>query len=667
MDSLFWQVISPTAETLLILNLFHLLLAGLSLLVLLHQLRSRDLDRERRPEPLLVAGFSCLALHFALLTTYFGTTFFLRRDLQLEDPERMLHGIFIVAVLLMGAAYHQRAFGERPRWLWPAIALAVVVVAVDVVVDRQPLAGHSHSAFMLMSDAIGFFAVMRAAWLVAHREWEARAVRLLALLALALVLLAHGLPQFLPYRAGVAAWNLDEHVLSLALVAFAWAAGERSRDLLDRVFVRLNLTFIVLASLIMLATAGMEKYQYFRITEERSVGLAEFLRGHVVYYGEQREGLAQVFAHPEVMKRVVVEFGNMPELRVVDVSYRGEHASFWILPSGEIRQLVGMSAERHEPEQGSFSMIRLPIQGAGAVEFTGTTAFLNQRISNYIIFIYSSFTLVLLLATGVIGMIVADTDRQLKRRYAELQEAQQQLAQAAKLASIGELAGGMAHEINNPITGILSLASHMSTGKAAERFTARDRKNLQLIADQAERITNLVKGLMTFSRQTKLALAPVRVHHLIDTALDLVAYRMSRGHIEVVREIEFGLPPMLGDESRLAEVLINLLGNAIDAMPEGGRLTVRAYRDPESPHFVRLEVQDAGIGIASSDLSRIFDPFFTTKAPGHGTGLGLSISHGIVKDHGGQIWAHSEPNAGTTIVLSLPEEVSVYEAAHSGD
>ena len=666
MDSLFWQVISRTAETLLILNLFHLLLAGLSVLVLLHQLRSRDLDPERRPEPLLVAGLSLLALHFALLTTYFGATFFLGHDLKLEDPERMLHGIFIGAVLLMSAAYHQRAFGERPRWLWPAIVLTMVVVGLDVFLDRQPMPDHPHSVFMLLCDALGFLAVARAAWLVTHRDWEARPMRFLALAALGLVLVGHGLPQFLPRHVGIAVWNLDEHVLSVALVAFAWAAGERSRDLLDRVFVRLNLTFIVLASLIMLATAAMEKYQYFRITEERSVSLAEFLRGHVVYYGEQREDLAQIFSHPEVMKRVVVEFGNMPELREVDVAYRGERASFWMLPNGEIRQEIGATGEKHVVEQGSFSMIRVPIQGAGTVEFTGTTAFVNQRISNYIIFIYSSFTLVLLMATAVIGMIVADTDRQLKRRYAELQEAQQQLAQAAKLASIGELAGGMAHEINNPITGILSLASHMSTGKAAERFTDRDRKNLQLIADQAERITNLVKGLMTFSRQTKLALAPVRVHQLVDTALDLVAYRMSRGHTEIVRELEFGLPPLLGDETRLTEVLINLLGNAIDAMPEGGRLTVRAYRDPENAHCVRLEVQDAGIGIASSDLSRIFDPFFTTKAPGRGTGLGLSISHGIVKDHGGQIWAHSAPNAGTTIVLSLPEEVR-YEAAHSGD
>ncbi|HTK95789.1 MAG TPA: ATP-binding protein, partial [Terriglobales bacterium] len=401
---------------------------------------------------------------------------------------------------------------------------------------------------------------------------------------------------------------------------------------------------------------------------ERSVGMAEFLRGHVVYYAGQGESLEQIFAHPEVMKRVVVEFGNMPELRVVDVDLRGQHATFWQLPNGEIQEYIGPASGRRAPapELGSFAMIRLPINDAGTVEFTGTTDFVNQRISKYIVFIYSSFTLVLLMATGVIGMIVADTDRQLKRQYAELQEAQQQLAQTAKLASIGELAGGMAHEINNPITGILSLASHMTSGKAMERFTPRDQKNLRVIADQAERITNLVKGLMKFSRQTRLALAPVKVAALVNTAIDLVNYRISGAHIEVRREIEFGLPPLLGDETRLTEVLINLLGNAIDAMPQGGVLTVRAYRDRENPHCVRLEVQDAGVGIPAGNLARIFDPFFTTKAPGSGTGLGLSISHGIVKDHGGQIWARSEPNAGTTIVLSLPEEIPSYEAAHTG-
>jgi signal transduction histidine kinase len=494
-------------------------------------------------------------------------------------------------------------------------------------------------------------------------------VRLFALALLGSVLLLHGVPQFLSGHAAIVAWNADEHLLSLALFAFAWAAGERSRRLLDRVFVRLNLTFVVLASLIMLSTAAMEKYQYFRLTQERSANLAEFLRGHVVYYGGQGEDLKQIFNHTEVIQRVVVEFGNLPELRTVDVTYGGERASFSWRSSGEITDYVGPAATAPPPGQArnQFRMIRLPIQGTGAVEFTGTTDLVNERIGKYMIFIYSCFTLVLLMATGVIGMIVYDTDRQLRRQYAELQEAQQQLAQSAKLASIGELAGGMAHEINNPITGILSLASHMSSGKSAERLTSRDRKNLEIIAEQAERIANLVKALLSFSRQTRLHLGTIEVGQLLDTAFDLVRFRLRNTAIRVAREVEPGLPVITGDASRLTEVLVNLLGNAIDALGSEGTLTVRAQRDPDNPNCIRLEVEDSGPGIPAAQLPRIFDPFFTTKPPGKGTGLGLSISHGIVKDHGGQIWARSAPGAGTTIAISLPQEASRYETACVGD
>ncbi len=669
MESLLWQVSNRTAETLLILNLFHLLLAGLTLLVLLHRARARD------GEPagvLLPAGFALLVLHFALFTIYFGLEFFAHKDPQLGDPERLFHGILIAAVLLLAGAYVQRARGARPVWLWPLLVCLGIIVVVDVALDTQPMAGSPHSIFMLASDAMGAIAALLALGETRRSSWEARRVHMTALGGIAAVLLLHGVPSFLTAHAGIAVWNFDEHLLSFALFAFAWAAGEGSGKLLHRVFVRLNLTFVVLASVIMLITAGMEKYQYFRITEERSMSLGEFLRGHVVYYGAQGEDLQQILAHPEVMKRVVVEFGNLPELREVKLVFRGERANLVYEPDGEIRESITPAGPEAAPTAGQnrFRIVRLPLGAPspeGYMEFTGTTEFVNERIGNYIIFIYSSFTLVLLMATGLIGMIVADADRQLRRRYHELQEAQQQLAQTAKLASIGELAGGMAHEINNPITGILSLASHMSESNSNGRLTARERKNLALIASQAERIAGLVRGLLSFSRQTQLHLREVDVCELLRTALDLVRFRTQGKSIRV--ECQFGpnLPKVIGDASRLTEVFVNLLSNAIDAMPGEGKLTLRAFPDPENANCLRVEVADTGTGIAPDQLPRIFDPFFTTKPPGQGTGLGLSISHGIVRDHGGQIWAHSTPGAGTTILVSLPQEVHRYEAACVGN
>jgi signal transduction histidine kinase len=339
------------------------------------------------------------------------------------------------------------------------------------------------------------------------------------------------------------------------------------------------------------------------------------------------------------------------------------------MPDWEVKETItpddaGNSAQPEADLRNSFQMIRLPIRDGetlARIEFVGTLDYVNAYIGKYIIFIYCSFTVMLALGTGIIGIIVADTDRQMKRRYAELQQTQQQLAQAAKLASIGELAGGMAHEINNPITSILALSSHMAE-KENGALSTRSRKSLQTIVKQAERVANLVGGLLSFSRQSQLHISELDVRELLDTALELVHFRIASGAIEVLREIPVSLPPVPGDASRLTEVFVNLLTNAIDAMPGGGTLSVRALHGAEDG-TVRVEVQDTGSGIDPEDLPRIFDPFFTTKAPGRGTGLGLSISHGIVKDHGGEIWALSKPGVGTTIVVSLSVRVNEHEPA----
>jgi signal transduction histidine kinase len=369
----------------------------------------------------------------------------------------------------------------------------------------------------------------------------------------------------------------------------------------------------------------------------------------------------------------VAEFGSLPELREVSVYANGQHAAFRYLPDWEVKETITRDdvASPTQPEAGlrnSFQMIRLPIRDGeklARIEFVGTLDYVNAYIGKYIIFIYCSFTVMLAMGTVIIGMIVGDADRQMKRHYAELQQAQQQLAQAAKLASIGELAGGMAHEINNPITSILALSSHMAE-RESSALTPRSRKSLQTIVKQAERVANLVGGLLSFSRQSQLHISSLDLRELLDTALELVHFRIASGAIRIVSDVPRSLPPVQGDASRLTEVFVNLLGNAIDAMPAGGTLAVRAFQAIEDG-AVRVEVKDTGSGIAPEDLPRIFDPFFTTKAPGRGTGLGLSISHGIIKDHGGEIWAQSEAGVGTTIVVSLSIRVNEHESAFASD
>ena len=676
MQSLLTHLTSRTAETLLILNLFHLLLVGLTLAVLLHQMRASR-ESVGRPDRLLTLGFVLLALHFTALTIHFGSAFFLRVELKLAGVERVSHGLFVAGVLLIVAAYLD--LGETPRLGRVLIGLPILVVLVlfDVSTAAPPLsaAGRPHSAAMTISDLVGFVVVVLGIRAVGKGEciWEGRRVRLLALGALAAIFLLDALPSFVSRPAGTLVWNIGEQLMSVALFAFAWAAGERTSKLLDRVFVRLNLTFIVLASLIMMITAGMEKYQYFHLAEERSTNLAEFLRGHVIYYRDQGEDLKQIFAHPEVLRRVVAEFGTLPELREVDVDLSGQRATFRYTPDWEVKESIQPDRPHALEDEGdlasSFQMIGLPLGGGAPasdrVEFVGTMDYINSYIGKYLILIYSVFTVIVGLATLIIGMIVADADRQMRQQYAELQEAQQQLAQSAKLASIGELAGGMAHEINNPITSILALSSHMAEDKNAAALSPRGRKNLQLIARQAERVAKLVGGLLSFSRQSQLHMSTLNIRELLETAFDLVQYRLKDGAVTVRREIESGLPPVAGDASRLTEVFVNLLNNAIDAMPGGGTLTLRARTNPKDD-TVRVEIQDSGEGIPAEHLPRIFDPFFTTKAPGRGTGLGLSISHGIIKDHGGEIWARSEPGAGTTLALSLLVGGHEYETASAG-
>jgi signal transduction histidine kinase len=401
-----------------------------------------------------------------------------------------------------------------------------------------------------------------------------------------------------------------------------------------------------------------------RLSEERSMDLAEFLRGHIIYYRAQGDTLEDILQRPDVLRRVVVEFGRLPELRVVSVYLDGQRASLRYNANWEIqRELVrtdgtpGSNAAAEPP--GSFRMIQLPIgdktNSRDRIEFMSTMDYINQYIGKYIILIYCLFTIMVGVGSVLIGMIVADTDRKLRRQYAELQETQQQLGQAAKLASIGELTGGVAHEINTPITSILALASHLAEGRNAASLAPGQRESLEVIVQQAQRVARIVRNLLTFSRQSRLELSRVDVGEHLETALSLLEHRLRNANIRLQREIDLELPQVLGDANRLTEVFVNLLNNAIDSMSAGGTVTVRAQSIADYGGSVRVEVSDTGSGIPSENLNRIFDPFFTTKEPGKGTGLGLSISHGIVKDHGGHIWAQSQLGAGSQFTVILPK------------
>ncbi|MDT7605159.1 MAG: hypothetical protein QOF61_3156, partial [Acidobacteriota bacterium] len=226
---------------------------------------------------------------------------------------------------------------------------------------------------------------------------------------------------------------------------------------------------------------------------------------------------------------------------------------------------------------------------------------------------------------------------------------EEQLQQREKLSSIGLLAAGVAHEINTPLTGVSSY-TQMLLGM----FATNDPKHklLEKIHRQTERATGIVNNLLNFSRTGNVTeFGEVDLNHVLDDTLQLLEPQLRQSQVEIARDYETDLPRVYGNPGKLQQVFTNLLLNARDALPAGGRVTLATRSDGDS---VTAHVVDTGIGIAPENVARIYDPFFTTKGVGRGTGLGLAVSYGIVQEHSGHIAVESAPGKGTTFRITLP-------------
>jgi two-component system NtrC family sensor kinase len=242
-------------------------------------------------------------------------------------------------------------------------------------------------------------------------------------------------------------------------------------------------------------------------------------------------------------------------------------------------------------------------------------------------------------------------EHRVQERTQELQQVQDQLIRAGKMAAIGELAAGVAHEINNPLTGILTFSSLMLK-KVDEKNPWK--KDLENIVKQTTRCRNIVKGLLDFARQRKPDKKEWDIHTLIVQTLTLVEKQAPFQNIQIIKEFSTGIPTLFVDADQIQQVFMNILLNAADAMAgNGGTLTIQtALRDGRT----EISFMDTGCGIAKEHLSKLFDPFFTTKETGKGTGLGLAISYGIIQSHGGDIEVKSEVGKGSTFRIKLPIE-----------
>ncbi|MGZ8845895.1 MAG: ATP-binding response regulator [Pyrinomonadaceae bacterium] len=235
-------------------------------------------------------------------------------------------------------------------------------------------------------------------------------------------------------------------------------------------------------------------------------------------------------------------------------------------------------------------------------------------------------------------------------------KAHRAVARAEKLAAVGRLAAGVVHEINNPLATIAacaeSLEKRIEEGAFSDSPDAEDlREYLGLIRDEAFRCKSITNGLLDFSRLRAGQRVPVNVIELIKATARLVTHQQRGDYIKIEIETADDLPVVLGDGGQLQQAIVALATNAIDAMPDGGTLALRAL---QSGTRVLIEVKDTGIGIPPENMTKIFDPFFTTKDIGQGTGLGLAVCYGILSDHGGRLDVRSTVDVGTTFTITLP-------------
>ncbi|MDQ7839971.1 MAG: cache domain-containing protein [bacterium] len=239
----------------------------------------------------------------------------------------------------------------------------------------------------------------------------------------------------------------------------------------------------------------------------------------------------------------------------------------------------------------------------------------------------------------------------LKQRDAQLKDyTRKRIMESERLAITGQLAAGVAHELNNPLQGIVAF-THLLLEKAPPEGQLRE--TLGKVVDQAGRCRDIVRGLLDYARPVKPHKRPSDVNSLLQQCVSLVENQAQFHNIQVVKELQEGLPLAVVDPSQIQQVFMNVIINAAEAMGGVGRLALSTRTDPDGGHL-EVTITDTGNGIRPEDLERIFDPFFTTKDQGHGTGLGLSISFGIVKEHGGTILVESEVGKGTSFMVRLP-------------
>lgn len=256
---------------------------------------------------------------------------------------------------------------------------------------------------------------------------------------------------------------------------------------------------------------------------------------------------------------------------------------------------------------------------------------------------------------GLLHLGFRQMGERLQQSRQDVLRAEKQVWHAERLAAIGRLASGLAHEINNPINGVRSCIYAI---KADPENKVQTGEYLDMMDEGLTHASGVIEKLLGFARKQQSGLAPVVLNDAVESVIRLVNFRLGQKNITLEKELTANLQPVMADRQLIQEVIMNLLINAVDAVPDGGFIQVKTLN---SGHAILLSVHDRGHGIPENILDQIFDPFFTTKDTGEGTGLGLSISLGIIQAHGGVLEVSSSPENGTTFTIQMPAETKIQD------
>lgn len=256
---------------------------------------------------------------------------------------------------------------------------------------------------------------------------------------------------------------------------------------------------------------------------------------------------------------------------------------------------------------------------------------------------------------GIAGKAFNYLTSSLERAEQERDKAERLARQSERLASVGQLAAGIGHEINNPLLNIMSLASLIEDAVKHDKELVSD---IKLLQKEGKRCARIVQGILSFARENKPDYKEFNLSGLVEETLNLLQHRIESAEITIVSELQPNIY-MVGDANQIQQVLVNIILNAVQASPAGSNIHLKSYKDID---YVAVEILDTGIGIKQQVLNKVFDPFFTTKSEGEGTGLGLSVSYGIIKHHGGIIHLENNQGSGLRVVILLPFNAKPSEA-----